>query len=268
MTRFQDNREKILRVESDICAKVLKRLHKEKLAASRWLAYQAGQTQFEVKNGLQSFTIDLATSHCSCKKWDISGISCAHAITCIFFNRQDVKQYVHLCYHVSTYKACYEPIIAPINGHNMWRPSGVTLVQLPIKRRPLIRPKKKRAREPNKPTSRRAGISKQCKACGKLGHNRRSCKGEIGGNSSLPSTTNRTSTSNKEIYGHVCEIVVFQVHLIMCVNFLFVGQHAQLQPHSKCTTSVQHAQPIHSKCTIPVQHAQFQARCTTSVQHA
>ena len=108
----------------------------------------------------------------------------------------------------------------------MWRPSGVTLVQLPIKRRPLIRPKKKRAREPNKPTSRRAGISKQCKACGKLGHNRRSCKGEIGGNSSLPSTTNRTSTSNKEIYGHVCEIVVFQVHLIMCVNFLFVGQHA------------------------------------------
>nr|POF18757.1 hypothetical protein CFP56_59891 [Quercus suber] len=38
MTRFQDNRKKILRVESDICAKVLKRLHKEKLAASRWLA--------------------------------------------------------------------------------------------------------------------------------------------------------------------------------------------------------------------------------------
>ena len=42
MTRFQENREKILRVESDICAKVLKRLHKEKLAASRWLACGAG----------------------------------------------------------------------------------------------------------------------------------------------------------------------------------------------------------------------------------
>nr|POE52247.1 hypothetical protein CFP56_56342 [Quercus suber] len=36
MTRFQENRKKILRVESDICAKVLKRLHKEKLAASSW----------------------------------------------------------------------------------------------------------------------------------------------------------------------------------------------------------------------------------------
>ncbi|KAK9986881.1 hypothetical protein SO802_031832 [Lithocarpus litseifolius] len=119
MTRFQDNREKILRVESNICAKVLKRLHKEKVATSRWLACWAGQTQFEVKNGLQSFTVDLATTHCSCRKWDISGIPCAHAITCIFFNRQDVEQYVHPCYHVSTYKACYEPIIAPINGQNM-----------------------------------------------------------------------------------------------------------------------------------------------------
>ena len=87
MTKFQDNKEKILRVESDICAKVLKRLHKEKLVANRWLACWAGQTQFEVKNGLQSFTVDLAIAHYSCRKWDISGIPCAHAITCIFFNR-------------------------------------------------------------------------------------------------------------------------------------------------------------------------------------
>ncbi|KAK9989435.1 hypothetical protein SO802_029674 [Lithocarpus litseifolius] len=197
MTRFQDNREKILRVESDICAKVLKKLHKEKVATSRWLACWAGQTQFEVENGLQSFTVDLATAHCSCRKWDISGIPCAHAITYIFFNRQDAEQYVHPCYHVSTDKACYEPIISPINGQNMWRPSCVTLVLPPIKRRPHGRPKKKRAREPNEPTSRRAGISKQCKACGKLGHNRRNCKGEIGRNSSLPGTTNRTNTSKK-----------------------------------------------------------------------
>ncbi|XP_075655064.1 uncharacterized protein LOC142625261 [Castanea sativa] len=165
MTRFQENKEKNLRVESDIYAKVLKRLHKEKLAANRWLACWAGVTQFEVKNGLQSFTVNLATTHYSCRKWDISGMLCAHVITCIFFNRQDAEQYVHLCYHVSTFKACYEPIISPINVQDMWRPSGVTPVQPPIKRRPPGRLKKKRARELNELTSRRAGISKQCKAC-------------------------------------------------------------------------------------------------------
>ena len=44
MARFQENREKILRVKSNICAKVLKRLHKENLEASKWLAYWVGQT--------------------------------------------------------------------------------------------------------------------------------------------------------------------------------------------------------------------------------
>ena len=78
----------------------------------------------------------------------------------------------------------------------------------------------------------------------------------------------------------VCEIVVSQYSVLMCVNFLFVdqqnqnqgslsrtictipGQHAQLQFQSKCITSIQHVQPIHSKYTIPVQHAQLQAKCT------
>nr|POE75837.1 hypothetical protein CFP56_05107 [Quercus suber] len=150
MRRFQANREKILKVESELCPKIRKRLNKEKVASSRWLACWAGHTKFEVKNMLESFTMDLAESKCSCRKWDIT-----------------------------TY---YEPPINPIHGQNMWRPSGLSPVQPPIKRRPLGKPKKKRAKEPNEPRSgrkgRRVGISKQCKSCDKLGHNRRSCKGE------------------------------------------------------------------------------------------
>jgi len=180
-----------MRVESKICPKVLKRLHREKTASSRWLAYWAGHKQFEVKNRLQSSTVDLAKGHCSCRKWETTGIPCAHVISYIFFNRQDAEQYVHRCFHVFTHKACYEPIIAPINGQNMWRPSGIQPVQPPIKRRPPRRPKKKRAKEPGELAGRRVGISKQCKAYGKIGHNKRSCKCEIGGNSSLPGTTNR-----------------------------------------------------------------------------
>ena len=63
----------------------------------------------------------------------------------------------------------------------MWRPSGVTPVQPLIKRRPLGKLKKKKARKSNEPTSRRAGISKQCKACGKLEHNRRSARMRLEG---------------------------------------------------------------------------------------
>ena len=55
----------------------------------------------------------------------------------------------------------------------MWRLSGVTPVQPPIKRKLPAKLEKKRAREPNELTSRKVGIFKQCKACGKLWHNRK-----------------------------------------------------------------------------------------------
>ena len=83
----------------------------------------------------------------------------------------------------------------------MWRPSDVTPIQPLIKKIPPGRPKKKRAREPYELTSgKRAGISKQCKTCGKLGHNKRTCKVEIGENSSLPSTTKK---KKKKKPGHI-----------------------------------------------------------------
>ena len=79
-------------------------------------------------------------------------------------------------------------------------------VQPPIKRRPPGRPKKKRAREPNKPRrghSKGLGIAKRCKSCGKIGHNKRSCKGEVGGNSSLPTAVsgglNNKSSRQKQV---------------------------------------------------------------------
>ncbi|KAK9986997.1 hypothetical protein SO802_031948 [Lithocarpus litseifolius] len=61
----------------------------------------------------------------------------------------------------------------------------------------LGRPKKKRALEPDEPRSHRknrgASIPKQCKACGKLGHSRRSCKREVGGSSSLPRSASQVN---------------------------------------------------------------------------
>ena len=65
------------------------------MASNRWLACWAGHTKFEVKNMLESFTVDLAESKCSYRKWDITSIPCAHAISCIFFNKEEAEKYVH-----------------------------------------------------------------------------------------------------------------------------------------------------------------------------
>ena len=71
-------------------------------------------------------------------------------------------------------------------------------MQPSIKRRPPGRPKKKRVREPNEPRrghSKGLSIVKRCKSCGKIDHNKISCKGEVGGNSSLPTTSDNGPNS-------------------------------------------------------------------------
>ena len=55
MTRFQANRQMIMKVESELCPKIRKRLYKEKLACSKWLACWAIHTKYEVKNGAGEF---------------------------------------------------------------------------------------------------------------------------------------------------------------------------------------------------------------------
>ena len=119
MTRFQANRQMIMKVEYELCPKIRKRLYKEKLACSKWLACWASRTKFEVKNGPKSFTVGLEEKSCSYRKWDITSIPCCHAISYIFFNREDSEKYVNACYKSTTYIDCYDPIIEPINGQNM-----------------------------------------------------------------------------------------------------------------------------------------------------
>ena len=67
-------------------------------------------------------------------------------------------------------------------------------MQPPIKRKSPSKPKKKRILEPNEPRRdhyKGIGIAKRYKSCGKIDHNKRSYKGEVGGNSSLPSAQNQ-----------------------------------------------------------------------------
>ena len=59
--------------------------------------------------------MDLVEYKCSCQKWEITSIPCCQAISCIFFNREDVEKHVNDRYKVNAYKACYEPMMEPIN---------------------------------------------------------------------------------------------------------------------------------------------------------
>uniref|UniRef100_A0A2N9HKG1 SWIM-type domain-containing protein n=1 Tax=Fagus sylvatica TaxID=28930 RepID=A0A2N9HKG1_FAGSY len=177
MRRFQYNREGILKIQSELCPKIRKKVFKLKQGSNKWEVAWAGELLFEVKDFFESFTVDLNEKSCTCQRWKLTGIPCSHAITCIHYNKEEVDNYVDDCYKVPAYKKCYEKMILPINGTTMWAKTGLPPVKPPHLRRPPGRPKKNRVREPDEPKAGtklgRSGTTKKCKKCGRLGHNKR-----------------------------------------------------------------------------------------------
>uniref|UniRef100_A0A2N9H765 CCHC-type domain-containing protein n=1 Tax=Fagus sylvatica TaxID=28930 RepID=A0A2N9H765_FAGSY len=129
MRRFQYNREGILKIQSELCLKIRKKVFKLKQGSNKWEVAWAGELLFEVKDFFESFTVDLNEKSCTCQRWKLTG------------------------------------------GHlgGLRKIESESLMNQKLE-----------------PSLEELALSKKCKKCGKLGHNKRSCKGEVGGNSKLP----------------------------------------------------------------------------------
>ncbi|KAH7861243.1 hypothetical protein Vadar_023663 [Vaccinium darrowii] len=198
MGRFQKNRKLIQQVDGVLCPVIKKRLKKEHDSSQNWSTSWSGELIFEVKYGFTKFTVDLNMRECSCRRWELSGIPCAHAISCICFNKEDIEGYVLDWFKVETYRKCYAPLIYPTNDPNMWSPTGYPAIVPPQQRRPAGRPKKLRRKEPDEPKKgsklRRSGFTVVCQRCKRTRHNKRTCKRVVGGNREIDRANASQST--------------------------------------------------------------------------
>ncbi|GKA84888.1 mutator type transposase [Tanacetum coccineum] len=150
------------------------------------------------------YVCNMTQRTCSCKKWELTGIPCKHAVACIWdmaTNGQEPgipESWVSECYWLSTWQEMYSFKINPCNGPDMWKksPSPITLTP-PDYHTPIGRPPKKRKKSAaelfdgmvkNGKLS-RAGKSVTCNKCGQVGHNSRSCKGQRGPQASQASAS-------------------------------------------------------------------------------
>lgn len=83
----------------------------------------------------------MARRTCTCRKWDISGIPCQHAIAAIYVKDQDQAGFVDNCYNQRKYLEAYDLIIHPIAGEDQW-PVVVAPMEPPVYRAQPGRPKK------------------------------------------------------------------------------------------------------------------------------
>ncbi|KAL6199804.1 hypothetical protein ACLB2K_029586 [Fragaria x ananassa] len=101
--------------------RIKKMLDKVGQIATKYRAYRGGEFVFQVtgfgENGSQH-AVDLGLHTCTCKRWQLSGIPCVHAICYIRFKKQEATLYCHDYLMCTTYMQAYTPIINPIVGED------------------------------------------------------------------------------------------------------------------------------------------------------
>nr|XP_025657492.1 uncharacterized protein LOC112754119 [Arachis hypogaea] len=146
MKRWAENRVLIEKYKDDILPRIKLKLQKEIDASRWWFPVAAGISKFKVIRGRDKFVVDLLMKECTCRKFQMTGLPCPHAVSAINCAKDDIRKYVSSCYNKAAYVACYTPMINPCNGHTMWERTTHPDVMPPPHRVPIGRPKKKRAR--------------------------------------------------------------------------------------------------------------------------
>ncbi|XP_048436828.1 uncharacterized protein LOC103957779 isoform X1 [Pyrus x bretschneideri] len=100
---------------SDVGPRIHIILEKNKAESSKCIAHYAGEKMFQVEHmsGVQ-FVVDLAKHTCTCRRWNLTGIPCGHAIASICRRNEDPVTYIHSCYKKASWKWAYGPFIRPM----------------------------------------------------------------------------------------------------------------------------------------------------------
>ena len=134
---------------------------------------------------MDNLTIDLDVRVFTSRKWDLCGIPCYHAISCIFLFRKNAKDFVDDCYKKKAYLRAYLGSIPSCVGKRHWPRIEQQLDPSLIKIGPSKRKKNRRKyplenrKKPGRLT--KHGIEMSCSVCKSKQHTKRKCpnKGRV-----------------------------------------------------------------------------------------
>ncbi|KAF7121212.1 hypothetical protein RHSIM_Rhsim13G0199100 [Rhododendron simsii] len=164
--------------------KIVKLLEKNIALCKEYIVVLTGDNQFETRgfHG-NNFCVDMTANTCSCRRWELTGIPCAHALYVLRESNKKPENIGHEYYKKQTYINTYKHVIYPMNGMDMWEQTSKPPIQPPHYTRKGGRPKKCRRRDADEPPAPSDGTKKMrrnlkklsCRRCGGKGHNVRTC---------------------------------------------------------------------------------------------
>ncbi|WVZ48859.1 hypothetical protein U9M48_000259, partial [Paspalum notatum var. saurae] len=146
----------------------------EVLNACNMDVVRSSETVFEVR-GDAVLVVDLASLECTCRRWQLSGLPCRHAVA--VFNRlgQCLYDYCSKCFGIESYQMIYSGTIHAVPELDIVDfTAGIPRLPPPKQQRASSgRPRRRRRRSnPNKIST----IIRLCSRCKQAGHNKATCE--------------------------------------------------------------------------------------------
>jgi hypothetical protein len=155
------------------------KLEENKKYSRMYTARKAKGGLWQVSMGVdKSYAVNLEDRTCGCKKWDVTGIPCNHAICAIYKSRQHPEDFVHEFFKKPMYLEAYNPVLYPVPGVDCWTRTDTPDIDPPVFKLSKGRNQTKKRKgqfEPPTPraTSRMGTIT--CGNCNRQGHRYTSC---------------------------------------------------------------------------------------------
>ncbi|KAM6577255.1 hypothetical protein CsatB_029092 [Cannabis sativa] len=179
---FDERRDMGLRMTSILVPSAEKRIAEAIADARCYQVLRANEVEFEIVSTERTNIVDIRTRTCSCRRWQIYGLPCAHAAAALISCRHNVHLFAEACFTVGSYREVYSQAINPIPDKSLWHEQGEgtdggnakveIMIRPPKTRRPPGRPKKKVLRVENFKRPKRVV---QCGRCRMLGHSQKKC---------------------------------------------------------------------------------------------
>ncbi|XP_066386989.1 uncharacterized protein [Miscanthus floridulus] len=149
MTRFYNKQKELSeKWPGPVCPKIRKKLLKNSEFANMCFVQPAGVCIFQVQSRGFDYIVDIGNKTCDCRRWDLTGIPCNHAIACLRHERIPAEDMLPSCYSTETYSNVYAFNIMPCRDKTMWEKMNGPPVQPPVYEKKVGRPAKSRRKQP------------------------------------------------------------------------------------------------------------------------
>lgn len=183
MTRHYNKQQDLGKdIQGAFCPKIRKKLAKNAEFENMCFASPSRHGVFQVQIKDYQHIVDINARTCDCRRWQLTGVPCWHAISCLRSERIQPQSVLAICYSLEAYKNSYGFNIWPCKDKSEWEKVNGPEVKPPVYVKKAGRPPKSRRKQPQEvqgkdgPRLSRHGVVIHCKFCSDANHNSSGCK--------------------------------------------------------------------------------------------